>query len=60
MTEQAKDADRLEPKGNAVGTGAEVSPVADKQTPSAERESLTRSFVSRTEHGKPVISLALR
>ena len=43
MAEQAKDADRLEPKGNAVGTGAEVSPVADKQTPSAERESLTRS-----------------
>ena len=59
IAEQAKDADRLEPKGNAVGTGAEVSPVADTQTPSAERESLTRSIVSYTEHGKPVISLAL-
>jgi hypothetical protein len=27
--EQAKDADRLEPKGNMVGTGALASPVAD-------------------------------
>lgn len=27
MREQAKGADRLEPKGDVVGTGVEVSPV---------------------------------
>lgn len=38
IAEQAKGADKLEPKGTVVGTGAEVSPVTDKITTGGKRE----------------------
>lgn len=52
--EQAKGADRLEPKGKMVGTGAESSPVADKTHHRRMKQSLTHSGIN-AERGKPVI-----
>ncbi len=51
-SQQAKDADRLEPKWCAIGTGTCAFPVVDKRS-SAEREDLTHSD-TQVEHGKPV------
>jgi len=39
-SQQAKDADRLEPKRRAIGTGTHAFPVVDKRSP-ADREDLT-------------------
>ena len=52
--EQAKDADRLEPKGKWSGTGVLCSPVADVAPP-ADRRDLTHSGI-QAERGKPVCS----
>jgi len=41
-SQQAKDADRLEPKWCAIGTGTCAFPVVDKRS-SADREDLTHS-----------------
>lgn len=51
--EQAKGADRLEPKGNRVGTGVESSPVADNKHPRRMKQSLTYLGMN-VERGKPV------
>jgi hypothetical protein len=50
--QQAKDADRLEPKGKWPSSGASNSPDAD-DAPSAERRALTHSG-THTKRGKPV------
>jgi len=50
--QQAKDADRLEPKWCTIGTGTQTFPVVDKRSP-ADREDLTHSG-RHAEHGKPV------
>lgn len=42
MHEQAKDADRLEPKGKVAGTGAKCFPSHGRQLP-VERENLNHS-----------------
>ena len=52
--EQAKGADRLEPKGNMVGTEAESSSVADNQHHRRIKRSLTHPGMN-VERGKPVI-----
>lgn len=52
--EQAKGADRLEPKGNVVGMGAESSPIADKDNPRRMKQGLTRPIGGYAERGKPV------
>ena len=39
-SQQAKDADRLEPKWCVIGTGTQDFPVVDKRSP-ADREDLT-------------------
>ena len=57
MHEQAKDADRLEPKGNVVGTGAEVSSVMGIQHHRREERAYPVYRVSLAKHGKPVIPL---
>jgi len=51
-SQQAKDADRLEPKWCAIGTGTQDFPVVDERSP-ADREDLTHSG-GQAEHGKPV------
>jgi len=51
--QQAKGADRPEPKGTWPGGGAQRSPPAD-DAPPAERHYLTRSEGPR-ERGKPVV-----
>ncbi len=38
MSEQAKGADKLGPKGIVVGTGAEVSPVMSRNSTGEKRE----------------------
>jgi hypothetical protein len=50
-SQQAKDADRLEPKWCAIGTGTQAFPVVDKRLP-ADREDLTH-FGRQAEHSKP-------
>jgi hypothetical protein len=51
-SQQAKDADRLEPKWRAIGTGTQAFPVVDKRSP-ADRGDLT-PFGAQAEDGKPV------
>ena len=48
--QQAKDADKLEPKWCAIGTGTQTFPVVDKRSP-ADREDLHHSG-RQAEHGK--------
>ncbi|MGZ8958524.1 MAG: hypothetical protein ACXW0L_03480 [Methylosarcina sp.] len=57
MREQAKSAERLEPKGNVVGTGAEVSPVMGSNTTGGKKEPNLSIMVKQAEHGKPVTFL---
>ena len=52
--EQAKGADRLEPKGNVVGTGVESSLVADNQHHRRMKQSLTHRGMN-VERGKPIV-----
>ena len=52
--ERAKDADRLEPKGNMVSTGAESSSVADNKHCRRMKQSLTHLGIN-VERGKPVL-----
>ena len=52
--EQAKGADRLEPKGNMVGTEAESSSVADNQHHRRMKQSLTHLGMD-VERGKPIV-----
>ena len=51
--QQAKDADRLEPKGTWSGTGVVCSPVI-VVAPSAERRDLTHAG-TQAKRGKPVV-----
>ena len=53
MREQAKDADRLGPKGKWPSSGVPNSPDAD-DAPPAERRALTHSG-THTKRGKPVV-----
>ena len=53
---QAKDADRLEPKGTVAGVGFADYPIVNKKPP-AERADLTHPVIY-AEHGKPIILLA--
>ena len=53
--ERAKGADRLEPKGNMVGTGVESSPVADNTHHRRMKQNLTHLGIN-VKRGKPVIS----
>lgn len=55
--EQAKGAERLEPKGNVVGTGVEVSPVMGIHTTGGKKEPKLSIAVKQVEHGKPVTFL---
>jgi hypothetical protein len=57
MREQAKGAERLEPKGNVVGTGVEVSPVMGINTTGGKKEPKLSIAVKLAEHGKPVAIL---
>lgn len=57
MHEQAQGAERLEPKGNVVGTGAEVSPVMGISTTGGKKEPNLSIMVKHAEHGKPVTFL---
>ena len=51
--QQAKDADRLEPKGTWPSSGVPNSPDAD-DAPPAERRALTHSGI-HAKRGKPVV-----
>jgi hypothetical protein len=57
MHEQAKGADRLGPKGDVVGTGAERSPVMGINTTGGKKEPKPSNLVKPAEHGKPVVFL---
>lgn len=51
--QQAKDAERLEPKGTWSGMGVNCSPITVVE-PSADRRDLTRAG-TQAERGKPVV-----
>jgi hypothetical protein len=53
MYAQAKDADRLDPKGMWLGIGAARFSYHGQQQPPAKRARPNPSSVTQTEHGKP-------
>jgi hypothetical protein len=50
--EQAKEADKLEPKGNVAGRRSDFASLVDTMAPPAKRADLTHP-VTYAEHGKP-------
>ena len=52
--EQAKDAEKLEPKGTVAGRRSDFASLVDTIAPPAKRANLTH-LVTHAEHGKPVV-----
>lgn len=57
MHEQAKGAERLEPKGNVVGMGLKFLPSWAFNTTGGKKEPNLSITVKQAEHGKPITFL---